>query len=160
MLPLSSCIVLWSSRRMVSSERSLESSEPTWLWSSRTVSSSLAIVSLFCWLSSKAFCKETWEDKQNLFFSFRIWKFESYLTLIKFELFRDVISTFCEAERGKKLYSWFLDAFFTWICWIFALRGLLYTGLAHVLCRIYVQMCFKSQHLRLRNRRLPFRPIK
>ena len=34
------------------------------------------------------------------------------------------------------------------------------TGLAHILCRIYVQMCFKSQHLRQRNRRLPFRPIK
>lgn len=26
-------------------------------------------------------------------------------------MFRDEISTFCEAERGKKLYSCFLDAF-------------------------------------------------
>ena len=109
MLPLSSCIVLWSSRRMVSSERSLESSEATWPWSSRTVSSSLAIVSLFCWLSSRAFCKETWKDKQQSVFSFRVWN--SYLTLIKFELFRDVIATFCEAAREKKLYYWYLDAF-------------------------------------------------
>ena len=89
-----------------------------------------------------------------IYFYFRIWN--SCLTLIRFELFRDVIATFYEAERGKKLYSW---SYFTWSRWIFALRRWLYTGLAHILCRIYVQMCFKSQHLRQRNRRLPFRPI-
>ena len=44
-----------------------------------------------------------------IYFSFRIWN--SCLTLIKFELFRDVIATFYEAERGKKLYSLVLDAF-------------------------------------------------
>ena len=56
---------------------------------------------------------------------------------MKFELFRDVIATFYEAERGKKLYSW---SYFTWSRWIFALRRWLYTGLAHILCRIYFQM--------------------
>ena len=57
----------------------------------------------------KLFVKKPGKINNNLFFSFRVWN--SYLTLIKFELFRDVIATFCETAREKKLYYWYLDAF-------------------------------------------------
>ena len=80
MLPFSSCMVLCSSLRMVSSERSLESRSATWSRRPRIVSSSWAIFSLFCWLSVRVFSRETWQDNfQLVIFSFSGNKLMSFI---------------------------------------------------------------------------------
>ena len=63
MLPFNSWMVLWSSRRIVSSERNLNSRPATCSRRPCIVSSSFAIVSLFCWLSLRVFSRLTfWKD--------------------------------------------------------------------------------------------------
>lgn len=65
MLPFNSWMVLWSSRRIVSSERSLDSRSATFSRRPRIVSSSFAIVSLFCWLSLRVFSRLTFRKDVN-----------------------------------------------------------------------------------------------